>query len=56
MISKLTSRKLWVLVVVSLVMGVLNYLGTVSSDDLTNWFIFGYGAYAGTNVATKFAP
>lgn len=52
--NKLTSRKLWVLLGITAVMVSLNYLGMVTSSDLTNWFIFGYGTYATANAAGKF--
>lgn len=53
--EKLSSRKLWALIIISLVMIGLNYMGTISSNDLTNWLIFGYGIYGGTNAVSKFA-
>lgn len=49
------SRKLWVLLGLTVAMITLNYFGTVTSDNLTDFLTWGYTAYATGNVASKFA-
>lgn len=53
MTYKLKSRKLWILLVLTVVMITLTYTGHVTSDDLTQFLTWGYGIYATGNIVTK---
>lgn len=53
MSHKLKSRKLWVLLIMTIVMITLTYTGHVTSDDLTQFLTWSYGIYATGNIASK---
>jgi hypothetical protein len=53
-VNKLSSRKLWLAIILMIVFTVLVFFGKIGEDNYINAILWLYGVYAGTNVLTKF--
>lgn len=51
---KWKSRKLWVMIIASVLMIVMLYLGKVTSHDFTGYLQWALGIFCTTNVVQKF--
>ena len=52
---KLKSVKLWLTVALIIGMGVLNHVGTITSNDFVEFVKWALVVFIGGNVSTKFA-
>jgi len=54
--EKLTSRKFWFAIALSVLLVVLLWYGKIQSNDFIEALMTLFGIYSGANVITKFAP